>query len=126
MSLLLSAAVVTVCFIVIEGKERTASLVVLPPLVIGYEELYNDSPENGENVTQKVEQGAKGNEIVIDGINDKNIKDIVNGEIDKLMQKDKTIEQKDAGTLIDVKGRRRNYRRSQRGRRRQRIIENTK
>ncbi|CAB3229095.1 unnamed protein product [Arctia plantaginis] len=109
----------------IECKERTASLVVLPPLVIGYEELYNDSPENGKNVTQNVEQDAKGKEIVIDGINEKNIKDIVNGEIDKLMQKDKTIEQKDAGTLIDVKGRRRNYRRSQRGRRRQRIIENT-
>lgn len=66
------------------------------------------------------EQGSKTNEIMVEGMNDKTITDIMDGDIGKLVQENKVTEQKDGvRTVIDVKGRR-----SQRVRRRQQI-ENT-
>ncbi|PZC74348.1 hypothetical protein B5X24_HaOG207949 [Helicoverpa armigera] len=54
MTLFSILSAVAFCFTVSETKERTASLVVLPPLILGYDELYNDSKDDqkGQNTNQ--------------------------------------------------------------------------
>uniref|UniRef100_A0A2A4JLZ7 Uncharacterized protein n=1 Tax=Heliothis virescens TaxID=7102 RepID=A0A2A4JLZ7_HELVI len=69
MIILLILSVVAFCFTVSETKERTASLVVLPPLILGYDELYHDSKENqnDQNTDQTPQKDPKRTMIDVKG-----------------------------------------------------------